>query len=103
MIKFYRKIRKKFISQVFFHEKWKDSWAKWLFISFNRLGVEFWHEHDSFSDVIIWLWPWKSRGVSPFLSLRLTNITLVDARFNSIEEINDFWKAFKQFEDNYTK
>ena len=62
-------------------------------MNINSLGIMFWHNGDE----VIWTWPWKRNKKPKFISLLFSgNGDFGDARFNSLKEIDEFWKEYER-------
>lgn len=64
-----------------------------LFASADFIGIEFWYRGDT----VIWTWPWRRKGLAPYISLGFTGTgSLGDARFWTLGEIDATWKGYEE-------
>jgi hypothetical protein len=67
------------------YERLMDTPLVLLFITVDKLGIEFWYRGDT----VIWMWPWKrDAGNKPFISLSFS------ATYPSLKAIDEEWEMF---------
>jgi hypothetical protein len=92
----YHNCRAKILRFFLFKLGWCRTPLRFLFVTFDRIGIEFYHRGDD----IIWLWPWRCRhDPRRFISLGFSGTgEFGDAKFYSIYEIDCLWEKFYEYE-----
>lgn len=68
--------------------------VKWLFVSVDSLGIEFFYKGDT----VIWLWPWRRKDKRlKFVSVNFSGTgEFGDALFRSLKDLDEAWLDYEK-------
>lgn len=70
-----------------------DTPVSTLFWAFDKHGIEFWYRGDT----VIWAWPWRRKGLAPFISLGFSGTgEWGDARYWTLKELDEQWECYEK-------